>query len=157
MISKEFPNWNAKKVEAKIGIRERHVASDEETALDLAVKAGRKALKNYNTDDIDFIILCTQSPDYILPTSACILQSKLGLKNTTGAFDYNLGCSGFIYGLAMSKALINTNMAKSVLLIMSDTYTKHINKFDFANRSIFGDGATAIIVESCSELNIQSN
>lgn len=154
MISQKFPKWNPEKVEDKIGIKERHVVSDNETALDLAVKVGKKALEKYNINDIDFVILCTQSPDYFLPTSACVLQSKLCLKNTVGAFDYNLGCSGFIYGMAMSKALINAKMSKAVLLIMSETYTKHLNEFDFANRSIFGDAATAIIIESCSEAHI---
>lgn len=154
MISSEFPKWDPDKIEKKIGIKQRHVVSNDETALDLAIKAGKKALENYNKKDIDFVILCTQSPDYLLPTSACILQSKLGLKNSVGAFDYNLGCSGFIYGLAMAKAFIASSMANSVLLVMSDTYTKHINKLDFADRSIFGDGATAIIVESCPEPQI---
>lgn len=154
MISSQFPEWNPDKIEKKIGIKQRRVVSNSETALDLAVEAGKKVLKNYDSDKIDFVILCTQSPDYFLPTSACILQTKLGLKTSVGAFDYNLGCSGFIYGLTMAKAFIGSNMAKSVLLVMSDTYTKHINALDFADRSIFGDGATAIIVESCQEPQI---
>lgn len=155
-ISQEFPKWDTGKIEKKLGIKSRHVVSEQETALDLAVKAGEKALQNYNIDDIDFVILCTQSPDYFLPSTACILQSKLGLKNTVGAFDYNLGCSGYIYGLAMAKALIVSKMSKSVLLVTSETYTKHINQLDFANRSIFGDGATATIIEPCSELQIHN-
>ncbi len=147
MISEEFPAWNSDKIEEKIGVIQRHVVAQDETSLDLAVKAGTKALANYDKDKIGFVILCTQSPEYILPTTACILQSKLGLSKNVGAFDYNLGCSGYIYGLAMAKSLIMGNMSKSVLLITSETYTKRINKLDFANRSIFGDAATATIVE----------
>ena len=148
MISKEFPSWNSKSIESKLGIKSRYIVEDNETALDLAYHAASKVLKKYDRSKIDFLILCTQSPDYLLPTSACILQAKLNLSKNTGAFDFNLGCSGYIYGLGLAKSLISSNMANSVLLVMSDTYSKHINKLDFANRSIFGDGATASIVES---------
>jgi 3-oxoacyl-[acyl-carrier-protein] synthase III len=154
MIASEFPNWNSEKIEDKLGIKSRHIVSENETALDLAVKAGTKALQNYDTNNIGFVILCTQSADYYLPSSACILQSKLGLNTNIGAFDFNLGCSGFIYGLGIAKALITSNMTKSILLVMSETYTKHINKLDFANRSIFGDGASAIIIEPSPDLHI---
>jgi 3-oxoacyl-[acyl-carrier-protein] synthase-3 len=147
MISLEFPAWDSVKIQEKVGIKSRYIVNENETALDLAFNAATKALSRYDKNKIDFVILCTQSPEYILPTTACILQAKLGLNKNIGAFDFNLGCSGYIYGLGISKSLINTNMAKSVLLITSETYTKHINKLDFANRSIFGDAATATIVE----------
>ncbi len=147
MISQEFPSWNPEKIEEKVGVIKRHIADKNETALDLAFRAASKALEHYDKEKIGFIILCTQSPEYILPTTACILQSKLGLSKNIGAFDFNLGCSGYIYGLAMAKSLIMTNMSKSVLLVMSETYTKHIHEFDFANRSIFGDAATATIID----------
>ena len=147
MISEEFPSWSSKNIESKLGIKSRYIVNDDETALDLAYKASLKALKKYDREKIDFLIFCTQSPDYILPTSACILQNKLKLNKDVGAFDFNLGCSGYIYGLGIAKSFISANMAKSILLVMSDTYSKHINKLDFANRSIFGDGATATIIE----------
>jgi 3-oxoacyl-[acyl-carrier-protein] synthase-3 len=147
MISLEFPAWDSVKIQEKVGIKSRYIVNENETALDLAFNAATKVLSRYDKNKIDFVILCTQSPEYILPTTACILQAKLGLNKNVGAFDFNLGCSGYIYGLGISKSLINTNMAKSVLLITSETYTKHINKLDFANRSIFGDAATATIVE----------
>lgn len=148
MLAKEFVNWEPAKIEEKLGIRERHLVSNNQTALDLAVKACEKVLENYDKNKIGFLILCTQSPDYFLPTTACILQDKLGLSKNTGAFDFNLGCSGFIYGLALAKSFINTSLTDSVLLVMSETYSKHINKFDFSNRSIFGDAASAIIIEA---------
>ena len=100
------------------------------------------------------MILCTQSPDYFLPSSACILQNKLGLRTNIGAFDINLGCSGYIYGLAVAKGLINSNLASAVLLIMSETYTKYIHQKDLANRTIFGDGAAATLVEKSDHEHI---
>jgi 3-oxoacyl-[acyl-carrier-protein] synthase-3 len=154
MISEEFPNWNSEKITNKIGIQQRHIVSKNETSLDMAFHVANKAFDKYDKNKIDFIILCTQSPEYILPTTACILQSKLGLGKNVGAFDYNLGCSGYIYGLGIAKSLIMSNIAKSILLIMSETYTKHINKLDFANRSIFGDASTATIIERDDEAHI---
>ena len=153
-LAKQFPDWSSEKIEKKVGIRERHVVREDETALDLALITGKKILKNYDKDKIDFLILCTQSPDYYLPTSACILQNKLSLKTDIGAFDYNLGCSGFVYGLAMAKSLINSNIAKNILLITSETYTKHIHPKDKSNRTIFGDAAAATIIEKSEEEQI---
>jgi 3-oxoacyl-[acyl-carrier-protein] synthase-3 len=150
-LEREFPDWSSEKIENKIGIRERHIVKENETAFDLALRASQKVLKNYNKDKINLLMLCTQSPDYYLPTSACILQDKLGLKTNIGAFDYNLGCSGFIYGLALAKGLIFSNIATNILLITSETYTKHINPKDKSNRTIFGDAAAAIIIEKSEE------
>jgi len=148
-LSSLFPEWDSSNIFEKIGINERHFVSENETALDLAVIAAERVLENYDRYLIDFVILCTQSPDYFLPTSACIIQDKLGLRTNIGAFDYNLGCSGFIYGLALSKGLIASNLANNVLLIMAETYTKHIHPNDKGNRSIFGDAAAAVIISSC--------
>jgi 3-oxoacyl-[acyl-carrier-protein] synthase-3 len=152
----EFPDWSAKKIESKIGIRQRHISALDETALDMAYKVGEKLLSKIDRDTIDFVILCTQSPDYYLPTSACILQDRLGLKTTVGAFDFNLGCSGFVYGLAIAKGLICSDIAKKVLLITSETYTKHLHKLDKGNRSIFGDGAAATLVSASNEDKIHN-
>ena len=146
-LEKEFSSWNAEKIESKTGVRERHVVKENETALDLALKASEKVLRKYDKDKIDFIMLCTQSPEYYLPSGACILQNKLGLKTSIGALDYNLGCSGFIFGLALAKSLILSNIATNVLLITSETYTKYIHLKDRSNRTIFGDGAVATIIE----------
>ncbi len=146
-LEREFPEWNAQKIEQKTGIRERHIANENETALDLGLRAAVKLLDNYDKEKIDLLLFCTQSPDYYLPTSACILQDKLGLRTDVGAFDFNLGCSGFIYGLAIAKSFIRTGIASNVLLITSETYTKHIHPKDKGNRTIFGDGAAATIIE----------
>ncbi len=145
-LSQEFPDWSPQKIEKKIGIAERHVTIENETAVDLAREACQKLFLIEDKSKIDFLLLCTQSPDYLLPTSACILQDQLGLPTTIGALDFNLGCSGFVYGLALAKGLISANIAKNVLLITSETYSKHIHPQDRGNRSIFGDGAAACIV-----------
>lgn len=152
-LEKEFPEWTADKIEEKIGIRNRHVVAENETAFDLAYKAGEKALMDYS-GQIDMLILCTQSPDYYLPTSACVLQNKLGLPTSVGAFDFNLGCSGYIYGLSIAKGFINSGIANTVLFITAETYTKHINKLDKGNRTIFGDGATATIIEKSDKEHV---
>src|SRR5665648_88233 len=153
-LAKQFPDWSSEKIEKKVGIRERHIVNEDETALDLALKAAEKVLKNYNKDKIDFLLFCTQSPEYYLPSGACILQDRLGLNKNIGAFDYNLGCSGFVYGLALAKSLIASKIATSILLITSETYTKHIHPKDKGNRTIFGDAAAATIIERSEEEQI---
>ncbi len=115
---------------------------------DLGIKAAEKLFKehNINKHEIDLLILCTQSPDYTLPTTACIIQDELGLPTTCGAFDFNLGCSGYIYGLSMAKGFIATSQAKNILLLTSETYSKYLDKKDKSNRSIFGDASSATLI-----------
>ena len=149
-LLKEFPEWSVDKVAAKVGVNYRHVAAGNETATDLAEKAARKLFQEYgiSPNEIDFILLCTQSPDYFLPSSACILQDRLSIPTSAGAFDYNLGCSGCIYGLAVAKGLIAAGIAKNVLLLTAETYNKYLHPSDKSNRSIFGDGAAACLVST---------
>ena len=149
-ISCNFPDWSADKISAKTGIYERRVVSENETACDLAKKAALKLFKEYNvnTSEIDFLLLCTQSPDYFLPTTACILHEELDLNNSCGALDFNLGCSGYIYGLSLAKGLISSSAAKNILLITSETYSKHIHENDKGNLTIFGDGAAATLISA---------
>jgi len=153
-LEKQFPDWSSAKIEKKVGIRERHIVKEDETALDLALETGKKILKNFDKDKVNFLLFCTQSTEYYLPTGACILQDRLGLKTNIGALDYNLGCSGFVYGLAIAKSLINSNIAKNILLITSETYTKHIHPKDKSNRTIFGDAAAAVIIEKSEKEQI---
>jgi 3-oxoacyl-[acyl-carrier-protein] synthase-3 len=153
-LEEEFPGWDSSRLEKKVGIKSRNVTAENETALDLARQAAKKVLKNYDKKKINFLIFCTQSPDYFFPTSACILQDQLGLPTNIGAFDFNLGCSGFVYGLAISKGLINSGTAENVLLVTGETYSKFIHPGDKANRIIFGDGAAAVIIEKNSEDHI---
>lgn len=150
-LAKEFPEWSVEKISNKIGINNRHVVRKNETVIDLAIKAANKLFEEHldiKKERIDFIILCTQSPDYLLPSSACIIQEKLGLSTKCGAFDFNLGCSGYIYGLAIAKGLIAGGMATNILLVTAETYSKHIHPRDKGNRTIFGDAATATIVST---------
>lgn len=142
----QHPEWSPQKVEKKVGIRNRHIALPEETALDMAVKAAEKLFVSVDPNTIDFVLFCTQSPDHLLPTSACIAQERLGLRTNIGAMDFNLGCSGYIYGLALSKSLIESGMAANVLLLTGETYSKYISESDISNRSIFGDAATASLI-----------
>ena len=134
----------------KTGIYERHIAAPEECSSDMAVCAAENLFSEYGVDrsKIDYIILCTQSPDYFLPTTACLIQHRLGISRNCGAFDLNLGCSGYIYGLSIAKALIETGQAKHLLLLTSETYSKFISPDDGAVRAIFGDAATATLLEA---------
>jgi len=149
-LVKEFPEWSVDKVAQKVGVDSRHLAAENETAGDMAEKAAKKLFEEYNIDpkSIDFLMLCTQSPDYFLPSTACILQNKLGLPTSAGAFDYNLGCSGCIYGMAMAKGLIAAGIAKNILLLTAETYNKYLHPSDKSNRSIFGDGAAACLIST---------
>ena len=147
-LLKEFPEWSVEKVAQKVGVDSRHLAAEDETAGDMAEKAARKLFEEYGIDpkSIDFLMLCTQSPDYFLPSTACVLQDKLGISTFAGAFDYNLGCSGCVYGMAMAKGLIAAGIAKNVLLLTAETYNKYLHPSDKGNRSIFGDGAAACLI-----------
>lgn len=149
-LVKEFPEWSVDKVAQKVGVDSRHLAAENETAGDMAEKAAKKLFEDYTIDpkSIDFLMLCTQSPDYFLPSTACILQDRLGIPTTAGAFDYNLGCSGCIYGMAIAKGLISSGIAKNVLLLTAETYNKYLHPTDKSNRSIFGDGAAACLIST---------
>jgi 3-oxoacyl-[acyl-carrier-protein] synthase-3 len=153
-LARDFGKWEPDKIESKLGIKERHLAAENETAGDLAFKAALNVLSDYDKEKIDMLILCTQSPDYFLPTTACVLQDRLKLRTDIGAFDFNLGCSGFIYGLAMAKAFIKAGIAFNVLLITAETYSKYINPKDLALKTIFGDAAAATIIERSQEEQI---
>ena len=145
-----FPEWDVEKVYNKVGVKERHIAGPDETAGDLAEKAARKLFSEYgiSPSEIDFILLCTQSPDYHLPSTACLLQYRLGIPTSAGAYDYDLGCSGCIYGLATAKGLLAAGLAKNVLLLTAETYTKYLHSSDKSNRTIFGDGAAACLIST---------
>lgn len=145
-LGREF-NYDFSKFEKKVGIKNRYVVKENQTAIDLAILASEKLLKKFDREKIDYVIYCTQSPEYFLPTTACILQEKLKLRRDIGAFDYNLGCSGYVYGLSLAKGLIYSGQAKSILLITAETYSKYLHPKDRSNRSIFGDAATATIIE----------
>lgn len=157
-ISERFPEWPAEKILSKIGISERHIAKGEDI-LDMAEKACNDlfAKLNFNKSKVDYLILVTSSPRYALPTSACILQNLIGLSNNTGAIDINLGCSGYVYGVELANALIESKTKNNILLVTSETYSKYIDSSDKGNLSLFGDGSTCTLItsnplESCWEI-----
>lgn len=147
-IVRDFPEWSVEKIASKVGVHQRHVAAADETAADLAVKAAQNLFKQgkCGPQEVDFVLFCTQSPDYFLPTSACIIQKRLGLRTDIGALDFNLGCSGYVYGLALAKGLVVSGVAANVLLLTGETYNKHLHPKDKGNRTIFGDAASATLV-----------
>jgi 3-oxoacyl-[acyl-carrier-protein] synthase III len=150
-LAELYPGWSSDKIHQKTGIITRHIASDTEMSSDLAFRAAQKLFETHDVSpkDVDFIILCTQTPDYFLPTTACLLQTRLGIPTTAGAFDLNLGCSGFVYGLSIAKGLIETGAARKLLFLTADTYSKIIHPLDKSVRTLFGDGATATLIEAC--------
>lgn len=147
-LAAEFPEWNVASVAERTGISARHIAAPDECASDLAVSAARKIFDSgiCSGRDIDFILLCTQTPDYFLPATACLIQDRLGIPTSAGALDFNLGSSGFVYGLALAQGLIENIGMRNVLLLTADTYSKLIHPADRSVRTIFGDGAAAALI-----------
>ncbi len=143
-LAREFPDFPSSKIEAKTGIRERRLAAPNECASDLAVHAARRLFAaGLSPRNVDYLLFCTQSPDYPLPTTACLLQQRLGIPTTAGALDFNLGCSGYVYGLSLAKGLIESGQVRNVLLLTGETYSRYLDPTDRGVRTIFGDGAAA--------------
>ena len=147
-LNELFPDWSVNKIAAKTGIQERRIAGEGEFVSTMAVKAAKNLFLEYNISpgEVEFIILCTQSPDYVLPTTACLVQEELGIPTTSGALDINLGCSGYIYGLSAAKGLLLSEDVNNVLFITSETYSKYLGEHDKSVRTIFGDGASATFI-----------
>jgi 3-oxoacyl-[acyl-carrier-protein] synthase-3 len=148
-LAAQFPEWPVEKIDKKTGIQERHIAAPGECASDLALAAAKNLFASgaVSPADIDCLLLCTQSPDFFLPTTACLLQDRMGIPTSCAALDFNQGCSGFIYGLGLAKGLIETGQAQRVLLLTADTYSKFIHPLDRSVRTIFGDAAAATLIE----------
>src|SRR5260221_6132086 len=149
-LAEEFGDWHASQILSKTGVAVRGVTGPDECASDLGVAAAERLFADgaHAPEEIDFLIFCTQSPDYFTPTTACVMQDRLGLRTSCGAIDINQGCSGYIYGLAMAKSLVEAGTAANVFLITADTYTKFINRRDRSLLTLFGDGAAATLVGS---------
>lgn len=141
-----MPTWSPGKITKKLGIEKRFVVEKDQTALDLAIEVCLKIKAFVDFDSVDGLVLCTQSPEYFLPTTSCILQDKVGLKTNTACFDFNLGCSGYVYGLAIVKGLISSGIMKNVLFVTAETYSKFIHIEDGSNRALFGDAATVSFI-----------
>ena len=149
-VAAMFPEWTKEKIEKKLGIKQRHITAEGETASDIAIKAAEQLFvgSDIAKDKIDYLIFITQSPDYHLPTTACVIQNRMGLSHKLTAIDVNLGCNGYIVGLSLAKAVIMSGQAKNVLLLTGETYSKYMHEKDKSNRTIFGDGASATVIST---------
>ena len=158
MLGAEFPDWDMKLIEKKVGVRVRHIAAPDECASDLGVAAAERLFEEHQVDrsTIDFLLFCTQTPDYPLPTTACLVQKRLGLSASIGALDFNLGCSGFVYGLSLADGLIRSGAAQRVLFITAETYSRYISADDRSLRTVFGDGAAATLIEAADTPSLGS-
>ncbi|MDI5950750.1 3-oxoacyl-ACP synthase III family protein [Flavobacterium yafengii] len=147
-LAKNNPEWNIEKIEEKSGVKKRHIAEPNETALDLAIKAVEKIFSSsvISKDDIDAVIFCTQSHDYVMPANSFLIHKHFNFKQSVWTFDYNLACSGYIFGLAITRGILETGLAKNVLLINSETYSKYINLKDRSTSILFGDGAAVSVI-----------
>ncbi len=149
-LSADNPGWNMDNVTARTGVARRHIARDDETAFDLACGACEALFQEHPEahERIDAILFCTQSGDYVMPPNSSLLHGFLGLPENVFAIDFNLGCSGFVYGLGLAQSLLASDAATNVLLVTADTYSKYINPRDRSARALFGDGAAATWITS---------
>jgi 3-oxoacyl-[acyl-carrier-protein] synthase-3 len=142
---------------SRSGIRERHIAEPEQTTSDLAYEASLKALEaaGMTADDIQMIIVGTTTPDLVFPSTACLLQEKLGISGCA-AFDINAACSGFIFALSVADQFIRSGTVTNVLVVGSETLTRLVDWTDRATCVLFGDGAGAVVLKADSEAGILS-
>jgi 3-oxoacyl-[acyl-carrier-protein] synthase-3 len=155
-IASRFPEWDSEKIIQKIGVKNRNITQKDQFTSDIAAEAVEALCVEHGIDKatIDYLIVCTQSPDYYLPATACIVQYKAGLSTRCAAIDINQGCSGYIYGLSLAKGLIVAKIAKNVVLVTAEMYSKHIHALDKGNLSIFGDAASATLISGDGEYRI---
>ncbi|MEX0692939.1 MAG: ketoacyl-ACP synthase III [Rhodospirillales bacterium] len=143
------PDWDVARLVARTGVHARYVADATETALDLAEAAANGLADEYDIElsGIDALIVCTETPDYVVPGNASILQHRLGIRNDAFCLDINMGCSAFPYLLQIARGLMQGDVAKTVLILTADTYTRYIHPQDRSTRALFGDGAAATLLE----------
>jgi 3-oxoacyl-[acyl-carrier-protein] synthase III len=157
MLVREFPDWTSAKISDKTGIHSRHMAAVGEFTSDIAVLAGEKLFAEHpelKRSDIDFLVLMTLSPDYIIPFTAGMIQARLGLRNDCGAMDSTLGCSGYVYGLGLAAALVESGRARRILLITADKFTPYTEEGDRAVKALFGDGGACTLIEAATEAQV---
>ena len=152
-LSERFSKWTPEKIYSKTGIRKRYIASQEETAADLAITAAENLFSEEGIDRgcVDMLIFVSQTPNQIIPTTACEIHCQLRLETSCGAFDVNQGCSGYIYGLMIASSIIDSGAASNVLLLTGDTYSKLIHETDASLLTLFGDGASATLISRDTE------
>src|SRR5699024_10380467 len=146
--TKHFPAEDVKEIVEKTGIKERRFVTDGMTSSDLCFHAAQKLMEDnaLDPDEVDALILVTQTPDYRMPASSVILQDRLGLPKSTLAFDLNLGCSGFVYGLSVAYSFMQQQGLKNVLLLDGETRSKVYHPKDRTTAFLFGDGGIAALI-----------
>lgn len=152
-LIRDFGIWTPEKIYKKTGIRRRHIADVDKTLSYYLAQAGEKFFEEHpdiSRDSIDMLIICNEARDYLLPATACIVHDLLKLRKTCGALDFDLGCSGYVYGLAVCKGFIASGIARRVLFMTGDLVSRYVNKRDKSIRTIFGDGYTATLLEASS-------
>jgi 3-oxoacyl-[acyl-carrier-protein] synthase-3 len=134
---------------SRTGIRQRHIADESQTASDLALEASREALRaaGVRASDLDLIIVATSTPDYVFPSTACLLQSKLGARGCT-AFDVQAVCSGFVYGLGVVDSFVRAGESRSALLVGAEVFSRILDWSDRSTCVLFGDGAAAVVLRA---------
>ena len=150
-LVQEFGTWTPEKIFHKTGIRKRHIADAGKPASYYHALVANRFFEEHPDiarDTIDMLVVCTETRDYIAPATACVVHSLIGLRKTCGAVDYELGCSGYLYGLGLAKGFITSGIARRVLLVTGDVVAKYANKQDKSIRTLFGDGFTATLLEA---------
>ncbi len=150
-LVREFGMWTSEKIFNKTGIDRRHISDPAKPASFYHAMVGNRFFAEHPDvarDSIDMLLVCTETRDYIAPATACVVHDRLGLRKTCGAVDYDLGCSGYVYGLGVAKGFITSGIANRVLFITGDVVARYVNKRDKAIRTIFGDGFTATLLEA---------
>lgn len=152
----DMVNTSDEWIQARTGIKQRHIAAANETASDMAEQATLKALQaaDIDADTIDLLIVATSTPDLIYPSTACLLQKKLGIHNGSPAFDVQAACSGFIYALTIADKFIKTGAALRALVVGADMNSRILDWSDRTTCVLFGDGAGAVILEANAEPGI---
>jgi 3-oxoacyl-[acyl-carrier-protein] synthase-3 len=152
-LARDNPDWDIDRIERRVGVRARHIAAPGETALDLALAACRALFVSHPElpDRIDAVLFCTQSPDFVMPPNSALLHGSLDLPESVFTLDYTLACSGYVYGLALAAGLAASGIARDILLVTGDTYSKYINPLDRSARVLFGDGAAVSWLSATDE------
>ena len=145
-------------IRSRTGIVQRHIADESQASSDLALEASRRALQaaGVAASEIDLIIVATSTPDFIFPSTACLLQAKLGVKGCA-AFDVQAVCSGFVYALATADSFIKNNIYKKVLVVGAEVFSRILDWNDRATCVLFGDGAGAVVLAADSKPGIHAS
>jgi 3-oxoacyl-[acyl-carrier-protein] synthase-3 len=152
-LEQRFGQEAMKKVVSGAGIRNRRVAPKGVCGSDLAFDAAQRLISEHRIElsSIDLLIHCTQSPDYFLPTTACVLHERLGLKKECAAFDINLGCSQYVYALSVASSMIQSGVATRALVLTGDTVSHTVNPMDRSVVPLMGDGGSATLIGQVPE------